>query len=1196
MSSNINNEPEKELESLLFQDGDVSPPVGFVDTDLNEKIATANMLYEQDPKAEFVAEAHQAEKQIELARREGEVENGGVDLSTMDRVLDVPKGALNGFINAANESAKLIGSLGVEALSRSLAGISEEDKAALKSQVEESDLIDKPFGETETVPGKAVEGIVQFLGPFAALNRLKWIKAAGKAPKALDAILKAGVVDFVAFDEQMRLADKVAETLGFAEELPKFLKADPNDSIVEKRFNNVVDGALMGAGLGVAVKATQTGMKALQKAKYLKKATDESVEAVTKGPIKKTQKETAAIAKKAEGLAGVDRPKRVRPIQSHDELIDMAKTKYGLDDASIDELALSDDAAMEFIKAMEKSDIDSDIAAATLIQQRRLEKIGAVVRDTNLDDLVRSGDEKAIDTALELGRKIYEFDAVAKDVATPAARGLRARKQKFVEEINVLYGDSDIMLPHNKQRLAEAITTLAKQDGDVSGFIHGLAKWRQSKIGKPVGDFIEAAEKFFQGNLLMGAGVIRDPLSNMVRSLDQVMVRAAAAPIGAIRRKAGKALANKGIKTGFFRNLEDGVTFQETSVYVQGMLGSYSKVFKQMSKMLKDRAKNAALKEGGGVKANIKGFLEDVSAKAGDIALSPTDKLHIDEVGPKYWQSTVLGSLKMTTPFAKALDYVSGMHDKVFGFYRNSDHLMKSMHYQSTAIAEAHSDAVLKGLKGDEYARHVADFGKNVGALRGDALKNFTSNKNLHVARAIFEKTGDDSLLKQIDRARRSSAQAERLALTEDLDVWGQNVEAIFRAIPGGKFIMPFTKTVWNAGKYNVELAGLRPQTWRDLRKGGRTAEMAAGRLSLATMYHTSALYLASQDYDPKNDIFVRSSHQLDKAVRSAFDSMGIKSDSIVVGGVSVSLRGAIETMTFPLRLWSNILAIEKDYIHDLPAEEEHSLMNAVSLGIMATADSFLSSTFAETAMEVVNIIMEGDDYKLNRMGRQIVSVMTSPSIASYTATHLNPIMNQTNSTLDSIKARIKVGKPRYDKYGNVIKASNVSLGFFVPHAYEQVIGHPIATEEFNQKAFINYPDRAISRSGFKAKLTGEEYDRLLEIMGELKTEAKLSAVIESGQYKGLVPGAPSLTSGLRGSGVMTKGQRLREAYNTQVKLAEEKLLLERPEIMDRLINNKIKGITDFSGGVESNIGKAFDEEASARRRESVRVSLEGVN
>jgi hypothetical protein len=147
------------------------------------------------------------------------------------------------------------------------------------------------FGRSQTVPGSLIEGLTQFAVPFGVIG--KGISAAGKAARAgqitgvtgkaakaltkgkkpgkftdlnLKGYLGAEMAsDFVAFDgQEERLANLIQQFPDLQNPITEYLAADPDDNELVGRAKNVLEGALIGLGVGAVAKSVMAGLNAIK--------------------------------------------------------------------------------------------------------------------------------------------------------------------------------------------------------------------------------------------------------------------------------------------------------------------------------------------------------------------------------------------------------------------------------------------------------------------------------------------------------------------------------------------------------------------------------------------------------------------------------------------------------------------------------------------------------------------------------------------------------------------------------------------------------------------------------------------------------------------------------------------------------------------------------------------------------------------
>jgi hypothetical protein len=149
------------------------------------------------------------------------------------------------------------------------------------------------FGRSKTMAGDIATSLVQFAVPFGAIGKGisvagkaaragKLTGVTGKAAKALTKGKKPGkftdvkvtgllgaelATDFAAFDgQEQRLANLLTESdnPAFNNAVTQYLAADPEDSELEGRLKNVIEGQLVGLGLAGLFKGFTAGLDAIK--------------------------------------------------------------------------------------------------------------------------------------------------------------------------------------------------------------------------------------------------------------------------------------------------------------------------------------------------------------------------------------------------------------------------------------------------------------------------------------------------------------------------------------------------------------------------------------------------------------------------------------------------------------------------------------------------------------------------------------------------------------------------------------------------------------------------------------------------------------------------------------------------------------------------------------------------------------------
>lgn len=188
------------------------------------------------------------------------------DPSFLAKTLDVPAQAVNGFAGAANAMKDLIfdaGTAGAKLLYVDALGVAtnEQVDAAVADQRQATDVLpNNPLGEPKSAVGGFVKPVAQFLAPFGAFSKVKYLQGLGAVSKGM---LAGAMADFVSFEEHEKRLSNMVNEVGWGNAVTDYLAADPNDTWAEGRFKNVLEGA----GLGVLTEGVFQGVRYIRDAR-----------------------------------------------------------------------------------------------------------------------------------------------------------------------------------------------------------------------------------------------------------------------------------------------------------------------------------------------------------------------------------------------------------------------------------------------------------------------------------------------------------------------------------------------------------------------------------------------------------------------------------------------------------------------------------------------------------------------------------------------------------------------------------------------------------------------------------------------------------------------------------------------------------------------------------------------------------------
>lgn len=195
----------------------------------------------------------------------GEGENGGEEESNgpgfFGTLADVGKGMAAGAYDAVAETVNLA-SDGANLF------MDEGDKF--------SPIMNNADIELETGWGKAAKGITQFVVGFIGagkfLKAAKVLQGAGKAVTVGRGLTEGAIADFTVFDaHEERLSNLIESNPVLANPITDYLSAREDDSAIEGRFKNAIEGMCLGV-VGEALITMVKGVKAARGAKTVAEA------------------------------------------------------------------------------------------------------------------------------------------------------------------------------------------------------------------------------------------------------------------------------------------------------------------------------------------------------------------------------------------------------------------------------------------------------------------------------------------------------------------------------------------------------------------------------------------------------------------------------------------------------------------------------------------------------------------------------------------------------------------------------------------------------------------------------------------------------------------------------------------------------------------------------------------------------------
>ena len=526
--------------------------------------------------------------------------------------------------------------------------------------------------QPKTTTGRLVRGVSQFLLPFGAASKAaKGIKVGSKLGKLAKAGAIGAAVDFAAFDpKEERISNLIQENPVLSNPITEYLAADPDDSAVEGRFKNTLEGL----GLGALTEGLFMGVRAVKRSREAFKKIKDSVEvsATVKEGVEESSEKTAAEIVPDIPLEEPP-PFNSEVFRSDEDFITNVNDTVSVNIQKLNEKDFNNtvnNLAKKF--EVQKRGVLSDVEVTDLANETGLsveellelkqgsvfpvEKIRAANEITNaaFSDVQRlaknAGRSKEDLAAFTTGiNNFIELRARTKALGSEAARVLREQKPvsslKQVDEILKIYKEGDT----------------AQLAGVISDFSPQAAKKMADKVG--LGKRIrEAAYETWINGLLSG------PSTHAVN-----IVSGLSATVGSI----GERSIAYGI--GTIRGSDNAIKFNEVTQSVIGALNGFSDGLRAASEILR------------------KGPIDTQFTKLNDLPA----------------KAITAEAFQQTGNIGKAIDFLGGVIRLPGRALVAGDEFLKTINYRMETHALAAREANTLGLSGDAFKSKLEDLISN---------------------------------------------------------------------------------------------------------------------------------------------------------------------------------------------------------------------------------------------------------------------------------------------------------------------------------------------------------------------------------------------------------------------------------------------------------------------------------------------------
>jgi hypothetical protein len=1035
----------------------------------------------------------------------------------------------------------------------------------------------------ETFVGGLVNDTTQFLTDFIGAGKfLKGWKAASKTGKVTKAMTKGAIADFAAFDpHEDRLSNLVEQYPALANPVTEYLAADEEDSVLEGRFKNAVEGM----GLGALADGLMFSLKALKAAR--KGNVDEAVENLEKAE-QATPKAEQAEAPKTEDVnpgsqvesqpgtqfefdlqggkdSRMDTEKGVAEVTKNPEPGAPRKLPFQLDDASKQRIR----EAIQTVGKNAEIDPDWNVSGGINIKNHLSE----------LSDPLRVFDvHNAIRTELE---GVFQSMGVGKTVSLKSTRMMAGRladtfakdpelftQRMFNQAKNVRSLHADLVATNSLRaaledevvRLTDLLNTgqlgeFASEEALVQRFDQAVKA--MTNLSLAVDSMASSA-----GRALNAAKIgLQNQRARAKIGLD-AMTEGGVYDIAKAREIAGKMQAvAEGNPHGIWKVVRPGNRFWDihNEFWINALLsGPKTHVVNSVSNMvhvLYRPAENVLAGAIGRDKAlrlegmyqyvGMKHALKDATKAAlhvlryGENILDPLMKTNETDVvtaigsGNKDIVSLIAGSENL-------LDVLGNIIRMPSRALAAEDEFFKQVAYRSKVFAMAMSEAKMRGLPPTTAAKYAQDRVEQALQSRLKAIQ-----EGMDPTDPLDIKTLQD---------------ARETTFSQELGYgFGQSLQQFTGKHPWMRTIFPFIRTPTNLIRFTWQrtpvIGAFQKQMREDLAAGGRRRAQALARQAMGLAFVTSAVSLAMEGritgYGPRDPDARR---EWLKTHRPYAFKM-------------VNEDGSEEFISFermdPFGMFFGIVADVGDIIQH---GDEMQASEAIMATVAAIARNLTSKTYLKGLQETINVMDDPERYFPLWVNNRVASYVP----AFFSTFKMDPASREVRSVIDAVKNRIPGLSDELDPRRNVLgEVVTVPEGFgpdaLSPFAYVKWKDDKVAREIARLEHGFQLPPPILGETidlredRWRVSENQTAYDRYQELVGTVRVGGKtlkefLDTYIASPAYE-------RMTDNFRLDGYDVEGSKvktIRSIIGMYRKRARAQLLKENPKLMDAYRNDRM--------------------------------------
>lgn len=979
-------------------------------------------------------------------------------------------------------------------------------------------------GQPKTLLGSATRGISQFVGGFIpVLKGLKGVQATTKAAQAGKLAAAGAITDFSVFDPHAeRLSNLIQDVPILQNPVNEFLAAQPDDTELEGRLKNALEGLGIEAALGGAfIGAT----KAIRSAKKLRDKPIKELQEAGVESVKQAKKVKAETEKPAIDITGKEKADLFTDQNIEDVPLGInLKGKPGEKAFNINLARVESSDDIKRVLEETAKNFSSEIKTATRgVQPNKLTEELADDLGLSVGDLLNRKKGEAFNA---------EQAVAARKILISSAENLRnlATKVQSAEATDV-----------DRLLLRKAVSTHGAIQQQVSGLTAEAGRALQSFniLAKSQREQIIGVRQFLEGQ--GGRGTADDLARGILESPDD-------AALNRLTKEAYNASSGDMVYEAWVNSILSGPTTHMVNIasnFTNALLQiperAVSSLFSKLLKTKDGTSMGEAMSLGYGFSRGIRdGWSMAKEAFKNEGLTDPLTKAEgIDRraITSGNLSKTFLGrnivdpSLKIMgaktlSDEGVASNFVDAIGSAVrfpgFRMLNSEDAFFKGLNYRMNVHAESYRQALSEGLQGKELASRVEELTRNPS-----------------------------------ESIRITAREQANVNTFTNYNKFSSSLNA-FRSIPGVRYIIPFVNTPSNIMRFayhRTPFALLWGQAKEDILAGGAKRDMALGKIATGSMAMAYATNLAL-------DGRVTGAAPDDPALRKIW-LQNNQEYSFVFDGDNGKRTFVSYNRFEPIGMLFGFSADYANIVNDMGDKEASELIGAAT---MAFGRNVLSKTWLKSISDMFSAL-DNPDRSLGQFSLNLASGLVPNAINQTNRAFIDPVLRETRGfqegdfasrslaeMTDAAKAKIPGyskdlparrnlwGEPIEPRAGFTDTVGQRVYNLLSPAYVKQVEGDKVNEVILDNDVSITMPKRSLKLPGVPSpvELTSEQYSRYVELAG-VPTKQQLDELVNTATFD-------SLSNGENGE----KARVIRRVVSQNRQAAKAQLLEEFPDIIDR--------------------------------------------